>query len=376
MIRIFLTGDNHIGLKYASHEKAGELAQARILAFEGMVEAANEAGCGMFAITGDLFENTYGVAKKDVTALVELLGKFRGTVVVLPGNHDYYHRDAKVWQYFDSAIRDRDNILLIREYRPYEIQVGEERVVIWPAHCTAVHSAPGENNLGWMKDLAREPGAYYIGMAHGALEGETIDREGAYFLMTRQELEAIPVDVWLLGHTHVPFPRDLGENWRSGERIFNAGTHVQTDVACNTEGCCFVIELDGREVRAKKVVSGNLRFYRIPLRLEAGEMEDRLEAVLEPLADGSVVELELGGVVSAEEYERRAAVLEGLLGRFIEGSWRDHELSRLITRELIRREFPETSFAAAFLGALLAEPKEAQMAYELLKEMENGGRKK
>lgn len=376
MIRIFLTGDNHIGLKYAGHENGALLAQARIRAFEDMVRMANDEGCGIFAVAGDLFENTYGVAKKDVNTLVELLGQFHGTVVVLPGNHDYYNSDVKVWQYFEGASRERDNILLIKEYRPYGLDVGEEQVVIWPAHCTALHSAPGENNLGWMKDMERTAGAYHIGMAHGAVDGETIDREGAYFLMTRQELEAVPVDVWLIGHTHVPFPRDMTEGWRTGERIFNAGTHVQTDVACNSEGCCFVIELDGGEVRAKKLTTGNVRFYRIPIRLEAGEMETALQAVLAPLADESVVELELDGVVSAEEYENRAVALEALLGRFIEGSWRDHGLSRLITRELIRAEFPETSFAAAFLEALLEEPREAQMAYELLKELENGGRKK
>ena len=29
MLRIFLTGDNHIGLRYAGHETAGKMAAAR-----------------------------------------------------------------------------------------------------------------------------------------------------------------------------------------------------------------------------------------------------------------------------------------------------------------------------------------------------------
>ena len=38
MLRIFVTGDNHIGLKYASHEQSAVLASSRITAFENMVK--------------------------------------------------------------------------------------------------------------------------------------------------------------------------------------------------------------------------------------------------------------------------------------------------------------------------------------------------
>ena len=58
MLRIFVTGDNHIGLKYASHEQAAVLASSRMTAFEAMVESANQENCWLFVITGDLFENT------------------------------------------------------------------------------------------------------------------------------------------------------------------------------------------------------------------------------------------------------------------------------------------------------------------------------
>ena len=63
MLKIFVTGDNHIGLKYASHEQAAILASSRITAFENMVKTANGENCSLFVITGDLFENTYNVSK-------------------------------------------------------------------------------------------------------------------------------------------------------------------------------------------------------------------------------------------------------------------------------------------------------------------------
>ena len=42
MIRIFVTGDNHIGLKYINHEKGALLAKTRIDAFVDMVQAAKD----------------------------------------------------------------------------------------------------------------------------------------------------------------------------------------------------------------------------------------------------------------------------------------------------------------------------------------------
>ena len=374
MLRIFVTGDNHIGLKYASHEQAAILASSRIAAFEGMVKTANQENCALFAITGDLFENTYSVSKRDIKTLLDALSCFQGTVVVLPGNHDYYDKDVKVWQYFKDVMASYDNIMLLTDYRPYEIDVNGEDVILYPALCTSLHSVPGQNNLDWIKETVIVNGsAYHIGIAHGAVEGETIDNEGQYFLMKRSELESIPVDAWLIGHTHVPFPRNLSENYTASERVFNAGTHVQTDVSCNTEGLCFIVEIaDNKSVRAKKVVSGNLRFYRKHIEVSAGEMENTIANELKDISDNSVVDIILTGAVMIEEYEDRHKIIERALARFIEGTYNDYSLNKLISKALIESEFPETSFSAGLLNSLLEEPKEAQLAYELLKSLKEG----
>lgn len=375
MLRIFMTGDQHIGLRYASHEKGDVLAAARISALEPMVEAANSGGCSLFVLTGDLFENTYSISAKVLARVVDILSGFRGTVAVLPGNHDYYGKDVRLWQDFRSLIAKKDNIMLLTEYRPYELTAGGDDVVLYPALCTSQHSAPGENNLGWIKQQGIVPdGAYRIGIAHGAVEGQTIDSEGQYFLMKRQELESIPVDVWLIGHTHVPFPRDLTDEFTACGRILNAGTHVQTDVSCATDGECFIVEIgEDKSVRAKKFVSGVLEFHRIRLELTAGKMEEQLDRALGPVpASRSVVDLVLTGSVSPDEYRDRAGILDRKLSGFLEGSYSDSELSELISKERINAEFPETSFSAGLLTALLGEPKEAQLAYELLKSLKEG----
>ena len=374
MIKLFVTGDNHIGLKYASHENAATLASCRIEAFEKMVQVSNQEDCDLFVITGDLFENTYSVSKRDILTLLTLLSRFQGTIVVLPGNHDYYDKDVKVWQYFKDVMASYDNIMLLTDYRPYEIDVNGENVILYPALCTSLHSEPGQNNLSWIKNATIDhDGAYHIGIAHGAVEGETIDKEGQYFLMKRSELESIPVDVWLIGHTHVPFPRNLTEAYSASEKMFNTGTHVQTDVSCNTEGLCFIVEIaDNKFVRAKKVVSGNLRFYRKHIEVSAGEMENTIANELKDIADNSVVDIILTGAVTIEEYEDRHKIIEASLARFIEGTYNDYSLNKLISKALIEAEFPETSFSAGLLNSLLDEPKEAQLAYELLKSLKEG----
>lgn len=374
MLKIFVTGDNHIGLKYASHEQAVVLASSRITAFEGMVETANQENCTLFVITGDLFENTYSVSKREIKTLLDALSCFNGTVVVLPGNHDYYDKEVKVWQYFKDVMTSYDNIMLLTDYHPYKLLVGGEDVVLYPALCTSLHSAPGQNNLDWIKQIEIEKdSAYHIGIAHGAVEGETIDNEGQYFLMKRSELESISIDAWLIGHTHVPFPRNLTENFTYGNKIFNAGTHVQTDVSCNTEGLCFVVEIDDNKiVKAKKVLSGNLHFYQKHITVAAGEMENIINSELSDIDNNSVVDIILTGAVSADEYENRHAIIDNALSRFIEGVYNDYALSKLISKELIESEFSETSFSSGLLTSLLDEPKEAQFVYELLKSLKEG----
>lgn len=376
MLKIFLTGDNHIGSKYANYgEKATYLAEKRIDAFENMVSIANEEQCSIFAIAGDLFDNINRIKKSDVKSLLEKLSKFHDTVVILPGNHDYYNENARVWKYFSEMVHEYDNIILLTEYKPYTIPWMEESVTLYPAFCTSSHSGKNENNLDWIKkiEIHSEKG-YHIGIAHGAVEGETIDTEGMYFLMQRSELESIPVDVWLLGHTHVPFPKNLTENMEKADtRIFNAGTHVQTNVSCNTDGRCFIIQIDDeKKVQTKSVHTGNLYFYRKSVEVTPGNLEKALDHALADISDQSIVELRLAGALSMEEFADKHQIIQNAMARFIEGKYQDENLVKEISQDLIDSEFAETAFSSIFLKALLQEPKEAQMVYDMLMSMKEG----
>lgn len=377
MIKIFVTGDNHFGKKYDRYpEIRDRLVDNRFVCFEKMVEKAEQEGCDIFAVTGDLFDNCSSIRKSDVERVVRILAGFAGRVLVLPGNHDYYTGEEKVWKDFDDALRTCDNnIIRLDRFEPYPIEIAEETVVIYPAFCRSKHSR--ENNLGWIKEISvPKNGQINIGMAHGAIEGVTPDMQKEYFLMTEPELQAIPMDVWLVGHTHIPYPGGLSEDEEiGGYRIFNAGTHAQTDLHNNTRGYGFIISVDKQgdkaQVSAKKYQSGTIFFYDIAVRVSSAEgdsLEALLQEKLDPLEAESVVRLTVAGSVFSEEYSRRRELYKKYCDRFLSWELQDDELHEEITLDRVREEFAESSFAAKLMEALQGDQTELQMAYELLQE--------
>lgn len=377
MIKIFVTGDNHFGKKYDRYpEIRDRLVDNRFVCFEKMVEKAEQEGCDIFAVTGDLFDNCSSIRKSDVERVVRILAGFAGRVLVLPGNHDYYTGEEKVWKDFDDALRTCDNnIIRLDRFEPYPIEIVEETVVIYPAFCRSKHSR--ENNLGWIKEMSvPKSGQINVGMAHGAIEGVTPDMQKEYFLMTEPELQAIPMDVWLVGHTHIPYPGGLSEDEEiGGYRIFNAGTHAQTDLHNNTRGYGFIISVDKQgdkaQVSAKKYQSGTIFFYDIAVRVSSAEgdsLEALLQEKLDPLEAESVVRLTVTGSVVSEEYSRRRELYKKYCDRFLSWELQDDELHEEITLDRVREEFAESSFAAKLMEALQGDQTELQMAYELLQE--------
>ena len=382
MVKIFLTGDNHFGKKYNSGSYSNPEArkiiiQSRFDALKRMVDKAEEDSCELFVVAGDMFDNRDKITQKDVKTVVEILASFSGDVVVLPGNHDYYTEDEKVWKDFEKTLDSMPhNITLLNEFKPYDFEIGEESVVIFPAFCDAQYSEG--NNLDWIKKTEiKNRDVINIGVAHGAIKGLTPDTEGQYFLMTKEELNEIPVDVWLIGHTHVPYPNLLKEDEDvSGFKIFNAGTHEQMDIHNNSEGNGFIISVekdgDKADVKARRYVSGKIRYYEKDIEVISDSeraLDEALKCAVKDLDDNSIVRLNIKGAIQPEEYTIRQKIYKENLDRFISYKIDDGDLSEKITIDKIRSEFPETGFSAKLLEELLDKPIELQMAYQLLSEL-------
>ena len=376
MVKLFVTGDNHIGRKYDRYPEIKEkLIKSRIDCLQDMVRKAEDEGCDFFVVTGDLFDNINSIKVGDVKNVVKILSAFNGRVLVLPGNHDYFTGDDKVWRDFENALSKTDhNIAILNEFREYVFtDIGDKDVVIYPAFCQSKHSV--ENNLGWIKNAEIETqGRINIGIAHGALKGITPDMKEEYFLMSEEELERIPVDAWLIGHTHIAYPGDLDETKETaGYKIFNAGTHEQTDLHNNSEGDCFIIRIEKNDgnpiVYAKKYISGKIRYYDIKVQLGAGMgLKEALAKEAGGYTGDSVIRVTVSGTVPRAEYEDRKSIYEEVLGEYLTYEVNENELSEEITIDTIRREFAETSFAAQFMEQLMSDPTELQMVYKMLQE--------
>ena len=159
----------------------------------------------------------------------------------------------------------------------------------------------------------------------------------------------------------------------AGYKIFNAGTHEQTDLHNNSEGDCFIIRIeknDGKPtVYAKKYISGKIRYYDIKVQLGAGTgLKESLAKKAGGYTGNSVIRVTVSGTVPRTEYEDRKKIYEEVLGEYLTYEVNDNELSEEITIDTIRREFAETSFAAQFMEQLMSDPTELQMAYKMLQE--------
>ena len=371
MIKIFVTGDNHIGLKFNRFSEVSDrLIESRYESIKGMVRKAEEEECDIFVVTGDLFDRI-NMTEKEVKRVVDILAEFNNDVLVLPGNHDYYTGEERVWNYFKKAVNNcENNIKLITEMKEFTVNIGSLTAVIYPALCQSKHST--ENNLGWIKDAEIDEEKFNIGIAHGTIEGVSPDMKNEYFCMGKNELYNIPVDVWLIGHAHIPYPELPVDKYETGHKIFNPGSHEQTDFSNKTEGCAFIVCLEKKDgekrASARKVITGNVRFYDIPLTVdhEAG-LKKSIENLIKDIPDkeNSIIRLTLSGAAVANEYHGRNDIYESVLNKFMDYECDDDELSEFITKEKIRDEFPEISFAARLLEAL-DDQKELQMAYELV----------
>lgn len=377
MVKFFVTGDNHFGKKYDRYpEIKDRLIQSRFDCLRDMIKEAEYESCEFFIITGDLFDNINTIKVADVEKVVEILSGFNGNVLVLPGNHDYYTGEEKVWKDFENELLKRNhNIILLTKYETYSFDAADGKVVIYPAFCQSKHSK--ENNLDWIKksDIPSNS-SINIGIAHGAIKGITPDMKEEYFLMTEDELSDIAIDAWFIGHTHIPYPECLREDKETEEfRIFNAGTHEQTDLHNNTEGNGFIITIEKENgvsrVFARKYVSGKIHFYDVTLAVKPDSdtaLEDALKESLLEKNKQAVVRVKLSGTIKQREYQMREQIYQTCLGDFLTYEIDDSEISEEITIEKIRSEFAETSFAAKFMEELINSPIELQMAYQLLQE--------
>lgn len=370
-LRILHCGDLHIGMKFNSYpvELRQVLTEARFSVLDSIVKQANEAECQLLVIAGDLFDKTT-IPVRDIERVIKTLDKFSGDcVLILPGNHDYDNGQGGLWEHLQKRLTGK--ILILNEEKPYYLQDYDLDVAAYPAPCRRKHSST--NNLGWMEDkIDPKTARWHIGLAHGSLEGVSPDLNQEYYPMTIQELMTIDVDLWLLGHAHIPYPEQMST---LGQRIFNAGTPEPDGLDCHHEGHAWLLELDdNKEVQGNLLTLGQFRFIDTVREIEDEEGFIKLcKEFSGPKGEFTILRLNLRGVLEPELYNRKEEYYRQLREQLAYFLIDDTELRVRINREVIEQEYTAGSFPYRFLQEFLnRDDQEAlQIAYEMLREVKS-----
>jgi len=371
-IKIFHTADLHLGMRFAGYpDVQDELINARYETLENMVEVANQESCILFVMAGDLFDRTT-LNVKDISRAARTLNEFEGElVIILPGNHDYYTHDSKLWNEFSKHAGDR--ILILKNPDIYDLNKYHLKINIYAAPCSAKHSS--ENMIKWINSQkSPEDDSIKIGLAHGSLKGVSPDFNKTYYPMTRKELESSGLDLWLLGHTHLPWPENLDKN----SRILIPGTPEPDGFDCNHQGSAFIIDLESSsDIKVQKISTGKYRFSINQVSLnDDNDITSMKRKYTGDEFSTVVLRLILKGRLRKEELDRVEEAIDLINDNVLLLQIVKDELHESITSDLINSKFTENSFPHQLLSSLLEEKEEIsskslQKAYDIIREVRN-----
>jgi len=365
-ISIFHTADIHIGMmfnKYPDDIKVS-LREARVEVLENMIDIANENNCQIFAITGDLFDKTTGIDKKTILKASKHLRKFNGNcLLLLPGNHDFDNGMIDLWKTFNDAMDDK--LLFLRNEQPYKLDDYGVEATVYPAPCHSKHST--DNNLSWIKESEIDKSRVNIGIAHGSLKGISPDLDNTYFSMGIDELMSIPVDLWLLGHSHIVYPEaDTINNWT----IFNPGTPEPDGLDCSHMGNSFIITInDDKSTTSKRVQTGKHSFIDKQFRITDYEDFVNMKDYFDTQHENTIARIQLKGKVDEDIFSLRNDFIKKIEEKISCLIVEDTELRIRINKEKIEKEFTNGSFPEQFLLELKDEEEALQLAYEMIMEV-------
>lgn len=367
-LKIMHTGDLHLGMKFSRYAGISEqLIEARFQALANVVQKANDKKCSILAVAGDLFDKI-NVEEEIILKSIKILDQFSGDVIlILPGNHDYQDGNNKLWQYFRQNQKGR--MLILDQEEIYELDDFGLEAAVYPAPCQSRLSAA--NNLGWIKELKnRSDCKFQIGIAHGALAGFSPDLDNNYFTMTEEELLAAELDLWLLGHSHLPYP---SQKRVSGHKIFNSSTPEPDGMDCSHPGYAWFIELkENKEVEAERLRVGNYQFLDLEFELNSeADLESLTAQILADQPENKIMRLSLTGSLAKDIFADKEKYLNQLRSNLFYAEIDQSNLKLKIDQDLIAEEFAVESFPYQLLSDLEDDPEALNIAYQMLKEVQN-----
>ena len=366
-LKIMHTGDLHLGMKFNQYPQiSSDLEAARYQALENVIKEANKRKVNLLAVAGDLFDKA-NIKSVNIKKTIAILDKFSGdAVLILPGNHDYSDGVSELWDKFKNNIRGR--MLVLEQEKIYRLDDFGVSAAVYPAPCDSKLSS--QNKLDWIKDLNKRPSTdYHLALAHGALAGFSPDLNDDYFKMTKEELLNLDMDLWLLGHSHLPYPKNKSVKM---QKIFNNGTPEPDGMDCRHRGSAWYIELNQKKrVQAEQVRTGNYHFSDLEKEINSlSELDDLVNEILSLEPQSKILRLKLKGELPQQDFADKDKYLAELRDNCFYTKIDQNGLNIKIDHDLIREEFAENSFPYQLLTELEDNKQALHLAYKMLKEVQ------
>ena len=369
-LKIMHTGDVHIGMKFNNYPDylQDKLIEARYEVLNNIVNIGNDKNSNLLVISGDLFDKQ-NIKESNIIKVINILEGFSGdAILLLPGNHDFDNGGVELWQKFKNNMSGK--MVLLNELKSYNLNKFDIDLIVYAAPCDSKHS--NTNNLKWIKNQSKSEGEeenkYKIGVAHGALSGISPDMTDNYFQMSREELKELNMDLWLLGHTHLPYPEQKSVVNRE---IYNCGTPEADGLDCSHPGNTWFIEIDDKKsIKAEQIKTGNYRFYDLEYIINSKKDFEKMKSeLLDFNPETKIVRIKLSGRVEEDLYNNKEEYYREMRNELAYLKANDNELKIKITDDIIDSEFSKNSFPHKLLSELKDDEKALQLAYEFIREV-------
>jgi len=208
--------------------RAQQVRDARLASAERVVAVGNEYRAEYLIVAGDLFEDN-AVDRVLVQRVADILSKFHGTVLIIPGNHDPY-TPGSVWHH--PAWTVPTNIRILIEPAP----VTFDDLVVYP--CPLREKFSSRDPTLWIRHVDRSRIA--LGIAHGTVSGVNV--EETYFPIATDVVQRSGLDYLALGHWH---STAFFEGHDGATRMVYSGTHETTKFGERDSGNVVIVDLTG-----------------------------------------------------------------------------------------------------------------------------------
>ena len=288
-MRLLHTGDLHLDSAFCSlgaRDAEAQRDRGRQL-LRDIFECARNEKCDMILFAGDVFDSK-AITEKTGECLCRLVEENDITVVLSPGNHDYYTHNS-----FYAKAQERLGSKLIlftsSELQTFDVDALGVRVFGYAFTSPVISQNPLSS-----AELPLDNGYLKIFCGHADLSSPI----SKYAPITVAELEALGASYCALGHVHnsAPFEDKDGKirycGFAQGRSFDEIG-----------EGGVWIVDTDGERTECERRVLSSISFYYLDVSVgensEKSAIEERIVSAIKAAAypAGAHVRLTLQGSV-------------------------------------------------------------------------------